>query len=116
MSQERRPSVGFWATVVLVAVPFVYGLSFGPACGLVDKDVLPMLGTSRVYRPLIRAAGSDFSPAAVPLQWWAQLFSPNSPKRTGSSIVRRMDMSLDMFDLVRSLNMPVLFKDKDSKR
>jgi hypothetical protein len=33
MSESRRkPGVAFWATVVVVGLPLLYVLSFGPAC------------------------------------------------------------------------------------
>src|SRR5262245_14028997 len=31
-SDRKKPGVAFWVTVVVVALPLVYVLSFGPAC------------------------------------------------------------------------------------
>ena len=58
--------------------PDFYLLSFGPACMLVSRDVLPLVGTAEFYRPLVRAANSDFQPVSAPLCWYAETFAPET--------------------------------------
>src|SRR5258708_32596335 len=76
MSDLRKPSFGFWAMILLMTIPAVYVLAFGPACALVYRDSLPG-ETALVYRPLLRAAKSDVSPMAVPLRWYVGVFMPD---------------------------------------
>lgn len=97
MSQERRPSLGFWTTVAVVAAPLVYIMSFGVACWLVTREVLPARPTARVYRPLVRAATSQFRPVAVPLCWYADLFAFDDFTPTwgnSSDTVEKMNFTL----------------------
>ena len=55
MSEDRnKPGVAFWATVVVVVVPILYVVSFGPACWLGDRKVIPESIPRFVYRPLAR--------------------------------------------------------------
>jgi hypothetical protein len=52
MTDRKRPTVGFWITVALVAVLVGYPLSFGPACWLTDRDYLPERLFKEIYRPM----------------------------------------------------------------
>ena len=86
MSEQRRPSVGFWSTVVVASLPLLYVLSFGPACGLVNSGKLPDLETAKFYRPLVRAATCEFWPVAFPLHWYGEVFAPDETRiYTGKS-------------------------------
>jgi hypothetical protein len=55
MVDRKKPGVAFWAAVV-VAVALLYPLSFGPACWLADRDLLPDRLTESIYRPLVFSA------------------------------------------------------------
>jgi hypothetical protein len=52
MTEQKKPGMAFWATVVVVVV-LVYPASFGPACWLVERGTLPISGTATVYRPVL---------------------------------------------------------------
>jgi hypothetical protein len=49
---RKKPGVAFWATVVVVVVLLAYPLSFGPACWLGDRNVIPEFVLRFAYRPL----------------------------------------------------------------
>ena len=53
--QRKKPGVAFWATVMVVVVmPLVaYPLSLGPACWLVDNQVLSERHTAIAYSPIL---------------------------------------------------------------
>ncbi len=53
---QKKAGVGFWITVALVAVLVGYPLSFGPACWLVRKAILPTKPVAIVYQPLVKRA------------------------------------------------------------
>jgi hypothetical protein len=53
MTDRKKPGWAFWAAVVLVALPVLYVLSFGPACWISSRlghggGLLPT-----IYRPLV---------------------------------------------------------------
>src|SRR5258708_59439 len=50
--RQNKPSFAIWCAVTIVCVPLLYPLSFGPACKLVGRDVLPRQATFWFYRPL----------------------------------------------------------------
>jgi hypothetical protein len=52
-SPRKHPSLAFWITAALVAVLVGCPLSFGPACWLSDRDVVPYGLADTVYRPLV---------------------------------------------------------------
>ena len=54
MTDHKRPGVAFWATVGLVVVLVGYPLSFGPACWMVDRRLIPHDVTKFAYVPLMR--------------------------------------------------------------
>jgi hypothetical protein len=41
MTDRKKPGVAFWATVVVVGLPVLYVLSFGPACWWLSKPPPP---------------------------------------------------------------------------
>jgi hypothetical protein len=51
MTSPKKPGVAFWTTVVVVAALVAYPLSFGPACWLGDRGVVPESIPRFVYRP-----------------------------------------------------------------
>ena len=49
--QRKKPGGAFWATVLVVGLPLLYVVSFGPACWITSRldrgaDLLPV-----IYRP-----------------------------------------------------------------
>lgn len=76
MNQERRPSLGFWATIVVVVAPFFYALLFGPVVWLTSREVLARKPVSAVYRPLVLLCFNGPEGIATPLRWYARLGCP----------------------------------------
>jgi hypothetical protein len=74
MTSRKHPSAAFWATVVVVAVLVGYPLSFGSACWLAGRGVVPMKATRMAYWPLVRITVSR---QGTPLASYAELFSDN---------------------------------------
>jgi hypothetical protein len=66
-----RRSSCFWA---VAALPVLYALTFGPACWLVHRGILPMRKTAVVYKPLLLVACRHPFPAQR-LDWYADLFN-----------------------------------------
>jgi hypothetical protein len=56
MSDEPKKSVGPWVTVVLVGLPLLYVLSFGPACWIDERLDTRTSWVSVIYRPIIGLA------------------------------------------------------------
>jgi hypothetical protein len=50
--QRKKPGVAFWATVAVVMVLVLYVASFGPACWLAERNVIPESIPRITYRPL----------------------------------------------------------------
>jgi hypothetical protein len=104
MTDSRKPSFGFWVTILVASVPLVYVLSFSPACYLVDRGSLPACETARFYRPLIRGATYNFWPIAIPLRRYGELLLPSSHLTpTDSNVVDVMDMMLAVEVDVRAI-------------
>ena len=59
--------------VVLLGL-LAYPLSFGPACWMADRNILPPLVIAKIFAPLLDAPveGSYFRDS-TPLTWWADL-------------------------------------------
>jgi hypothetical protein len=53
LTDRNKPGVAFWATVVLVGLPLLYVLSFGPACWMVDGGMVAARPVARIYRPIV---------------------------------------------------------------
>ncbi len=74
-SDRKKPGVAIWATVVVLVA---YPLSFGPACWLCARNLLPLRATSIAYSPLLVEAKSEFlsdQPARwMPVLWWASVW------------------------------------------
>jgi hypothetical protein len=72
---ERKPTIGFWATVASVAA-LVYVLSFGPVVWLTDRKVLPGWVHSPaafVYAPVVHVSLAGPRPVREALIWYAEL-------------------------------------------
>jgi hypothetical protein len=68
---RKKPGVAFWATVVVVVVLAAYPLSFGPACWLADRNVVPYGAIYKIFSPFLDIAFHRESPIAPFLNWWA---------------------------------------------
>jgi hypothetical protein len=55
-SDRKKPGVAFCATVVVVVGRVAYPLSFGPACWLVARGMIPFSPTAAIYKPISRPA------------------------------------------------------------
>ncbi len=53
MTDPKKPGVGFWAAVVVVAVLVRYPLSFWSAVWLVKRKHIPIHSTATIYKPVI---------------------------------------------------------------
>lgn len=53
MPTPRKPTAGFWIVVGLCVLLVGYPLSFGPACWLADRDMLPDGLVESAYRPFV---------------------------------------------------------------
>jgi hypothetical protein len=62
-SDRNKPGVAFWATVVVVALPLIYVLSFGPACWISSHSGIGVYALPKVYRPILEAMSSSRSVA-----------------------------------------------------
>jgi hypothetical protein len=92
---RKKPSVAFWATVVVVVVLLAYPLSFGPACWVVTGGGLRTEWTLRLYRPLIRNAHRS------PIRQYAWLWGIDSED------VRILNVALDLLDQEDAIVIPV---------
>ena len=54
MRDGRKSSVWPWIVALLIGLPVLYVLSFGPACWLVARGKIPFAPTAAVYRPTSR--------------------------------------------------------------
>jgi hypothetical protein len=52
-SDRKKPGVALWATVVLVVVPLLYVLSFGPACWISSRTGIGASVVGPFYRPIL---------------------------------------------------------------
>lgn len=52
MDEQKKPGVGFWATVVVVTLLVLYPVSFGPACWFTSRFEYGRRQMPFVYRPV----------------------------------------------------------------
>lgn len=100
MTAPRKESSAFWPAFSLACVPLLYGLLWGPACWLVDRDMLSAKKVATLYFPLVRGATLHFRPVAVPLRWYGELYAPNRRQwlsRKEESVVDLMSGVLTMY-------------------
>jgi hypothetical protein len=83
MNRRKKPTLALRMVIVLFCLMGIYYLSFGPACWMVDRGVLPLLSVARSYRPLILVA-QHVPPADRLLVWYAGLGARN--ESIGSAI------------------------------
>ena len=70
MTNRKKPGVAFWATVVVVVVPLLYVMSFGPACWIESYKESTYI--TYCHRPVMRIANGD-GIVARSLVWYANL-------------------------------------------
>src|SRR5262245_3874977 len=52
---RKKPGVAFWTSIILVVLLLLaYPLSFGPACWLADRGIVPTKDVTDVFGPIIR--------------------------------------------------------------
>src|SRR5579872_4382999 len=77
MSEERKkPGVGFWVTVALVALLLGYSLSWGPACWITSRTGVGVSKLPVVYRPMTWAMSTNEGTRKA-LDWYAQIGASN---------------------------------------
>jgi hypothetical protein len=54
LTTRKKPGVAFWLTIGLIGLPFLYVLSFGPACWLVGQDFIPSSVAYIFYKPVLK--------------------------------------------------------------
>jgi hypothetical protein len=52
MSDDRKKSLWLWIVALLIGLPVLYVASFGPACQLADRGIIPDTATTTLYHPL----------------------------------------------------------------
>jgi hypothetical protein len=79
---NRRERWAKWTAVVMVvSLPVLYVLSFGPACWLSDRDALPYGLPEPLYRPLV--ALGMYAHCDRALEWYGTLAGlPDLPPDT----------------------------------
>lgn len=78
MADRKKPGWLFWATVVLVGVPLLYVMSFGPACWIVSRSSLPAETINTGYRPVIWAWERSPDPVVRVIWWYVDAGVPES--------------------------------------
>ena len=79
MTEPRsKPGWALWTAVVLVGLPILYVLSFGPACWWMSEQPIPFgrrpRYAPRCYAPIGWIACRGGPPVQVALAWYAGLF------------------------------------------
>jgi len=74
MTPDReKPTATFWVTMTLVAVLVGYPLSFGPACGLADNDLLPFDPIESAFHPIVRLMMNGPNPVRQAILGYASI-------------------------------------------
>src|SRR5262249_25893692 len=72
MSHDRKKASPWpWIVALLIGLPVLYVASFGPACWLFGRGILPCELTIDAYRPLIHLSFSQ-APISGWLRWYAR--------------------------------------------
>jgi len=67
MSEEPK-AVWAWAVALLIGIPLLYVASFGPACWLADREIIPSV---EFYRPLAQIVAKSPGPVRDAYCWYA---------------------------------------------
>jgi hypothetical protein len=89
MSDHRKPGVAYWATVVVVCLPLLYVLSFGPACWISSRTGMGVYKLPTLYRPILYAMSCSrsvaklcnrYAKAGAPSDWnWVDVSDSAAP-------------------------------------
>lgn len=63
MSDERKKPVWPWIAALLIGLPLMYVVSFGPACWVSSRAAIALQVLPTVYRPILMLMKIDDSPA-----------------------------------------------------
>ena len=77
MTDRKKPGVGFWATVVVVTKPLLYGLSIGPAAWAIHQPWCPAWAfgvCTIIYSPIIWLEQYGPQPIRLAIGWYGQLW------------------------------------------
>ena len=73
MIDERRP-LWPWIVALLIGLPVLYVASFGPACRLVEHDVLPKETlTDRFFSPCLDVVVDGPAPLETIISTWVNI-------------------------------------------
>jgi hypothetical protein len=75
-TSRKKPSLAFWATVVMVAV-LTYPLSFGPACWTSERTGIGASALSVAYQPILRMWMWHGTYAQSAVTWYAMVGTKN---------------------------------------
>jgi len=73
---NRRERWAKWTLAVVVGLPLLYPVSFGPACWLFGGKGMPFISRSLardLYKPLVNLAIAKKPPMGPALWWWSAL-------------------------------------------
>jgi hypothetical protein len=73
MRDDRNKPVWPWIVVLLIGLPMLYVVSFGPACWIADSGFIDFLRIRPFYRPLRRHIWHCPTPIVRTLCWWGNL-------------------------------------------
>jgi hypothetical protein len=91
---NRRERWAKWTLTAAISLPLMYVASFGPACWLSDRDVLPRDATYSIYRPLVIL--SLHAKFRKPLQWYGTLVELPPPSAGFDGTDCRLYMAVDI--------------------
>jgi hypothetical protein len=77
MDDDRKKPVWPCILAMLIGLPVTYVASFGPACWLAGREMIPT-ATIEVYRPLARLAARSPDPVMGVYMVYVQAFTPES--------------------------------------
>ncbi len=74
MSDGRKNAgVGPWIVALLIGLPVLYVLSFGPACALIEREILPESAmTSCFFQPCLALATDAPEPVRERMFAWVE--------------------------------------------
>jgi hypothetical protein len=72
VTDRKKPSAAFWTTVVVILLPLLYVLSFGPACWITSRTERGGALMPVIYRPITwRLSGPQ--PVRDAIHWYASI-------------------------------------------
>src|SRR5215510_8950693 len=74
MTEGKKPSLAFWATIVLIVVLVAYPLSFGPWCWIASRTASHKRGVPSLYRP-ITMFGELTTAGSTMIEWYGSVLA-----------------------------------------